>query len=118
MQYRAELTAKISSSNSLSPVMAAHYRKRRSDVCTRVVEGEMVVLDRQVGLIHQLNQTASYIWERCDGICTMAAITYQLAEAFDVDRETAAKDVEAIVSQLEELNLLEPRSGVTVLLEP
>jgi hypothetical protein len=88
--------------------MASNYPKRRSGVNVRVVEGETVVLDRQKGLIHQFNQTASYIWDRCNGKLTALEIASQLAEVFDVDPQTAGKDVAAIVEQLHKLNLLEP----------
>ncbi len=91
--------------------------KRRSDVRVRVVASEMVVLDRQGGLIHQLNHTAGYIWERCDGKSTMADIAKQLAEAFDVDPPTAAADVAAVVQQFQQLNLLEAPYGVIVVAE-
>jgi len=74
----------------------------------RAVGNETVVLDRQGELVHQLNQTASYIWDRCDGKSTVPGITNQLAEAFSVDPETAQKDGAVIVSQLQKLNLLEP----------
>ena len=97
---------------SLDPLVAEnyyYYPKRRSDVRVRVVDGEMVVLDRQGGLIHQLNQTASFIWDRCDGKSTVADITNQLAEAFDVDPKTSLKDIAAIVGQFQKLNLVEPR---------
>jgi hypothetical protein len=73
----------------------------------RIVEGETVILDRPGGLIHQLNRTASYIWDRCDGQSTLVEIGQQLVEAFDVDAKTAADDVAAIVGQLRRLNLLE-----------
>lgn len=98
--------------------MAENYPKRRSDVNGRVVEGETVVLDRQGELIHHLNQTASYIWDRCDGMSPLAEIANQLAEAFDVDPKTAAKDVAVIVLQLRRLNLLEPHREFTLLSEP
>ena len=88
--------------------MAVWYPRRRSDVRVRVIEGETVVLDRQGGLIHQLNRTASYIWERCDGQFTLADIAHQLAEGFEVETTTAVADVAAIVEQLRQLNLLEP----------
>jgi hypothetical protein len=87
--------------------MADHYPKRRFDVRVRVVEGETVVFDRQAGLIHQLNQTASYIWDRCDGTSTIADIATQLAAAFDVEPKRAAHDVAAIVGQLQSLRLSE-----------
>jgi hypothetical protein len=80
----------------------------------RIIEGETVVLDRHGGLIHQFNQTASYIWERCDGTSTAAEIAQQLAEAFDVHPKTAADDVAAIMRKLQELNLLEPAAGSPV----
>ncbi len=96
--------------DSLDPPMGKnyyYYPKRRSDVNVRVLDGETVVLDRQGAMIHQLNRTASYIWEKCDGQSTLAEIENQMAEAFDVDRKTAAKDLAAILWQLRQLNLLE-----------
>lgn len=87
--------------------MATNCPKRRSGVNARIVEGETVILDQQGGLIHQLNRTASYIWDRCDGRSSLGEIGQQLVEAFDVDSKTAADDVAAIVGQLRRLNLLE-----------
>jgi len=87
--------------------IALYQPKRRSDLTVRIVEGETVVLDREGGLIHQLNRTASYVWERCDGKSTLAEIENQMAAVFDVDRKTAAKDLAAILRQLKQLNLLE-----------
>ncbi len=77
----------------------------------RVVDGETVVFDRREELIHQLNLTAGYIWDRCDGKSSVVKITNQFAKAFDVDSKTAGKDVDAIVLQLRSLNLLETAGG-------
>lgn len=81
--------------------------KRRSDLNIRMVDGETIVLDRSSGFVHQLNQTASYIWECCDGTSTIAAMVTQIAEAFDVALETAETDVVRVIDQLRQLNLLE-----------
>ena len=80
-------------------MVANDYLRRRSDVNIRVVDGEAVVLDRPEGLIHQLNQTATYIWERCDGKYTVAEIAAQLAQTFDVAPESAVQDVAKVVKQ-------------------
>jgi hypothetical protein len=44
-----------------------HYPKQRSDVNVGVSDGETVVLYRWQELIYQLNHTATFIWEQCDG---------------------------------------------------
>ena len=90
---------------------SAEHPKRRTDVNARMVDGEVVVLDRQAGLIHQLNQTASYIWDRCDGQSTVAEIANQLAAAFDVDANTAVHDVATAIMQLHRLGLIEPSNS-------
>ena len=84
-----------------------NYPKRRTDVNSRVVEEEIVVLDRHHEVIHQLNLTATYIWERCDGQASIEAIAAQLAETFDVEYETALNDVVRVMRDFQHLQLLE-----------
>lgn len=83
------------------------YPRKRANVRVRVIDEETIVLDRGQGLIHQLNQTASFVWERCDGRCTLEEIATRLMEAFDVDFNTAVDDVRKVIEQLEERKLLE-----------
>jgi Coenzyme PQQ synthesis protein D (PqqD) len=89
--------------------MNAHpdHPQRRADVNVRIVDGEVVVLDRRSNLIHQLNPTASYIWDRCGGQSTVAEIADQLAAAFDVDAKKAIQDVATTITQLQSRGLLE-----------
>jgi Coenzyme PQQ synthesis protein D (PqqD) len=81
--------------------------RRRSDVSVRHLQGEIVVLDRRADLVHQLNRTAGFIWERCDGRTTPQDIADQLVEVFAVDAGTAVASVTAALRQLEQLGLLE-----------
>jgi Coenzyme PQQ synthesis protein D (PqqD) len=85
--------------------------QRRPDSIARLLDGETVVLDRQAGVVHQLNHTASYIWARCDGHSTIAAIADQLAQAFVVAPTVAVRDVRVLVRQLQALPLLESGDG-------
>ncbi len=81
--------------------------RRRADVRTHVIDGETVVLDRREEFIHQFNKTASYIWERCDGMQTAAEISRDLCETFEVDAATAERDVAAVIERLCRARLLE-----------
>jgi hypothetical protein len=81
--------------------------RHRSDLKTQLVDREMIVLDRQQGLVHQLNKTASYIWEQCDGQRTAAEIASQLCESFEVDSPTALNDVLEVLKTLQDLKLIE-----------
>ncbi len=79
---------------------------RRTEFEERVVEGEMVVMDKESEQIHQLNETASFIWQLCDGEHDRKQIAEELATAFDVDAETAETDVAETLNKLEEIGLL------------
>ena len=79
---------------------------RRMNVNVRFVDNEFIVLDRQSGLIHRLNRTAGYIWERCNGRSTTLDIASQLARDFEVPSDVATADTLSCVEQLQTLNLL------------
>ena len=77
--------------------------KRRSDLNYRTIDGETVILNREEGQLHQLNPTASFIWDCCDGNSNIAEIVDRLAGAYEVDPSTARKDVEEVLSKLRKL---------------
>ena len=80
--------------------------KRRSDLLMRSVEGDVVVLDRRDEKIHQLNATAAFIWERCDGRHSVGEIAKGLAAHFDADSGLVKGDVAGAVLKLQDLGLL------------
>ncbi len=88
--------------------------RARPDLTARAVDGEAVLLDRAGGRVHQFNRTATFIWSRLDGRTSPQELATALAEAFEVEPETAGRDVEALIAQFGALGLLVrdvPRGG-------
>jgi hypothetical protein len=112
MKVKQDMTLKT---NGVQPVVIGALTdgkppqnpKRRSDLNYRTIEGETVILNRKEGCLHQLNPTASFIWDCCDGNWNIAEIVDRLAGAYEVDASTARKDVEEVISNLRNSNLLE-----------
>jgi hypothetical protein len=93
-------------SNSRST--SADYPKKRIDVNSRSIDHELVILDRQNGSIHQLNQTAGIVWVHCDGRTSVQEIAMRITDLFEVDLSSAIGDVEKAIHQLNDIGLLEP----------
>ena len=84
----------------------AIYRKR-GDLTVQAVEEETLLLDVTGNAIHQLNPSASLIWENCDGTNTADHLLTILLEHYDIDADTARGDVRNILEQLLASNLIE-----------
>jgi hypothetical protein len=84
------------------------HPRARPDLTARAVDGEAVLLDRSGGRVHQLNVTASFVWSKLDGCTPPHDVAVAVAEAFEVEPETAARDVNALLEQFRTLNLLAP----------
>jgi len=73
---------------------------------SREVNGETLVLDSRAELIHQLNPTATFIWQQARSGSSAAEIAAAMAEAYAVEFETAHCDVAATLGRLKELGLV------------
>ena len=80
--------------------------KPRPDLATENVDGELIVLDRAAGKVHQLNSSASFVWSCLSDGHAIDEIAIMLSDAFDVEPETALSDVQAALAQFEELALV------------
>ena len=87
--------------------MGKVYPVRRADVSVRTVDGETVVLDLRLNQIHQLNATATHVWERCDGRHDVHQLAASLVGRFDVDEATAGSDAARALAQLARVGLLQ-----------
>jgi hypothetical protein len=60
-------------------------RRRLKAVMAREVDDGVLLLDTESDRIHQLNQTASFIWSRCDEVASAEEIAVLLAKEFGID---------------------------------
>ena len=82
---------------------------RSESITSRDVEGEMLLVDTQNMQVHQLNRTASVVWEKCDGMHTVGDIIASLINEYDVKPEVAKQEVISLIAQLQDLKLIMSR---------
>lgn len=99
--------AKLVSRFSSQELPMVIHPKRRTDVTTRDINGEILILDRKNEDVHQLNSSASYVWQNCDGQVSVRDIAVAMAKDFSIDFEVAEKDVNELIGKLRALGLLE-----------
>ncbi len=90
--------------------------RRHPDVAWRNWDGEVVILtpshdpdappEQRDGAEHDLNPVASRVWELCDGERNILQIARVLADEFEVDEETAARDAAEFVLEMSRRKLI------------
>lgn len=80
--------------------------KLRSDLATEDVDGELIVLDKTAGKVHQLNSSASFVWICLRDGLAVEEIAHIISEECCIEREAALSDVQAVLAQFEALALL------------
>ena len=82
------------------------FPTRQPGLVWRMVDDEVVILNRQTEQVHRLNVTASHIWDLCDGANTTDEIAARLAGKFDRTAAQVIGDVHSTIAQLRELGLI------------
>jgi len=81
--------------------------RQAQHISTKEIDGQTMVLDRQNGKLHELNSTASFIWQSCDGHTPVTDIVAATAHAFDMDPSAVEEDVTAALREFERLHLID-----------
>lgn len=74
----------------------------------RDLDGEVVIISPEDSVLHELNETASFLWKHATGKLTVAELAGLLAEEFEVDDATALADTQELVAHLAGKGLLAP----------
>ena len=67
---------------------------------------DLVLLHLERGRYSTLNETGALLWERIEDGATLGELRDALVEAFEVDEETAWRDVVELVGELEAEGLI------------
>jgi hypothetical protein len=72
----------------------------------REIDGETVILSPGESVLHELNDTASFVWSHADGEHSAAEIAELLAAEYEVTLAQALEDTEALLADLAHHKLL------------
>lgn len=75
----------------------------------REIDEETVIITPNESVMHELNDTGSFIWRQVDGQKSASDIAGLLAASYEVSPEAALVDTEALLEELSERKLLLPR---------
>jgi hypothetical protein len=72
----------------------------------REIEGRVVVISPVDSVVHELNETASFIWKHADRGRDVREIVELLAEEFGIDIAQAKNDTEELLTLLQKKGLV------------
>lgn len=80
--------------------------KLSDDVTWRDVDEEMIVLHLPTGKYYTFNNTGHLVWQQLAEGKDTAHIKAQIMDKYEVDEETAARDLSTFIAGLKEHNLV------------
>lgn len=86
--------------------MSETLRLRGEGLEWRLLEGEIVALDASADKYLSVNRTGTVLWQALTRGATREDLIARLVEAFDVDEETAARDLDVFLATLDAQGLL------------
>jgi hypothetical protein len=85
----------------------ARYIAKSSAIASRLLGGEMMIMSAIDSTFFTLNPVATVIWQAADGHTSLSDIvTHHICTEFEVDPETALRDVEHFVEEFSRHGIL------------
>jgi len=82
--------------------------KRKKCFFHKISEDEAIVYNPDTKYVHVLNQTASFVWQHCDGSNSIDDILKNMKKGFDIssNERSVQSDISKIVNRFKELELV------------
>ena len=77
----------------------------------RDIDDETIIISPSESVMHELNETGSFLWKRIDGRRNVSDLAALLTEIYDVSGETALADTTALLAELSSRKLVVPADG-------
>jgi Coenzyme PQQ synthesis protein D (PqqD) len=96
--------------------MALMKPKTRAELTVVELDGEAIVYDDETRRIHHLNPTATIVFNLCDGQSTIAELSGEIADAFNLEQSEVERQVRTLLRLFRKERFLEgsPLNGEAV----
>ena len=91
----------------MSPSNAAVWQKNPA-LAWREIEDDTVIISPDDSMMHELNDTGSFLWKNIDGERSAAELAELLFENYAVTLATALADTQALLDEMSSRRLLVP----------
>ena len=86
-------------------------RPRAEEVAAKVIDGEAIIINLANGMYYSMDRVGGMIWDLLQNGQTLEGIVGAVTDRYDVSRDQATADLEALVNELLRENLVAPLEG-------
>jgi PqqD family protein of HPr-rel-A system len=88
------------------------YRPGKAAEVLELDMGDGVILyNHDSSLVHHLNPSAALLWKLCDGEATVKELAGEIAEEYDLERDTVLGEISGVIAEFDALNLVRDRAS-------
>jgi len=85
---------------------AAVFWQKNPALAWREIDGETVIISPNDSVMHELNDTGSFLWKNIDGEKSAAELAELLVENYEVTPDIALSDTQALLEEMSSRKLL------------
>jgi hypothetical protein len=76
------------------------------ELSVKSIDETLFILDRANSVLHSLNESGKFLWDRLQQTCSTEEMCAGLAEVYDVELDQARRDIADFFDTLEERKLV------------
>ncbi len=86
--------------------LSHHLRPREEEIAAKVIDGEAIIINLANGIYYSMDKVGGLVWDLLQRGHNLEEIIVTVNDRYDVSREQAQADLEALVNELLRENLV------------